>query len=295
MVKTVKLVSKYNPKLDYLFCKYASSRKPLSDIDEDEWRNVYYEFKQPSEPRQEKMLIFKKVINFIKSPQCNLSINSLIKCLSIFLGSSPKENDVNYQVLKSVFSFDHFLEEMNFRDLFISIILEKPFGEKFNIEMAEIATNFLLIKQGKAPVIFYAFVVEKLLNLISSNEIEGARLLMLNLLQRSEVLNRKHEYIPLNVLLKRISNIEPVLKTNFGVTSLFYYGSYAKNLANEYSDFDLFVEIDSKRQNDKNNKYRLKTFLENKLGITIDCHIRDHEYDKNPLRVDMIRHLKLIF
>lgn len=241
------------------------------------------------------MLIFKKVINFIKSPQCNLSINSLIKCLSIFLGYSPKENDVNYQVLKSVFSFDHFLEEMNFRDLFISIILEKPFGEKFNIEMAEIATNFLLIKQRKAPVIFYAFVVEKLLNLISSNEIEGARLLMLNLLQRSEVLNRKHEYIPLNVLLKRISNIEPVLKTNFGVTSLFYYGSYAKNLANEYSDFDLFVEIDSKRQNDKNNKYRLKTFLENKLGITIDCHIRDHEYDKNPFRVDMIRHLKLIF
>ena len=291
----MKLVSKYNPKLDYLFCKYASSRKPLSDIDEDEWRNVYYEFKQPSEPRQEKMLIFKKVINFIKSPQCNLSINSLIKCLSIFLGSSPKENDINYQVLKSVFSFDHFLEEMNFRDLFISIILKKPFGEKFNIEMAEIATNFLLIKQGKAPVIFYAFVVEKLLNLISSNEIEGARLLMLNLLQRSEVLNRKHEYIPLNILLKRISNIEPVLKTNFGVTSLFYYGSYAKNLANEYSDFDLFVEIDSRRQNDKNNKYRLKTFLENKLGITIDCHIRDHEYDKNPLCVDMIRHLKLIF
>lgn len=46
--------NKYNPKLDYLFCKYASSRKPLSEIDEEEWRDVYHELRKPNEPRQEK-------------------------------------------------------------------------------------------------------------------------------------------------------------------------------------------------------------------------------------------------
>lgn len=287
--------NKYNPKLDYLFCKYASSRKPLSEIDEEEWRDVYHELRKPNEPRQEKMLRFKAALDFLKEPQRPFSMNTLLECMTVYLGEASKEHDVDYRELQDVFSFDHPLEEMNFRDLFISIILKKPFKEGLNVEMAEIASNFLLIKQGRVPVIFYAFVVERLLSLISSNEIEGAKLLMLNLLQRSEILNRKHKFIPLDVLLKRIDEIRPVLESTYGVTSLFYYGSYAKNTANEYSDLDLFVEVDPKRQKDEDNKYRIKGCLEKELGITVDCHVCDSGYGKNPLRVDMIRHLKLIF
>ena len=74
---------------------------------------------------------------------------------------------------------------MSFRYLFISIILKRSFRDEFNVELAEIATNFLLSQQGRVPVLFYASVVEKLLSLISSNEIEGANWLMLNPLQRS--------------------------------------------------------------------------------------------------------------
>lgn len=287
--------NKYNPKLDYLFCKYASSRKPLSNIDEEEWRDVYHELRAPNDSRQEKMLRFKKILFFIKGQRSSFSVDTLLRSLDIYLGTSHTNDDVDYVKLKSIFSSSSSLEEMNFRDLFISIILKSPFREEFNVEMAEIATNFLLIKQGRVPVVFYAFVVEKLLDLISSNEIEGAKLLMLNLLQRSEVLNRKHKFIPLDVLLKKIEKIKPILESAYGVTSLFYYGSYAKNIANEYSDFDLFVEVDPTRQEDEYNKYRIKGYLEKELGITIDCHVRDSGYGKNPLRVDMIRHLKLIF
>lgn len=287
--------NKYNPKLDYLFCKYASFRKPLSNIDEEEWRDVYHEFRTPNDSRQEKMLRFKKTLRFIKGSQSRFSMDALLGSLDIYLGASHTSDDVDYVKLKSIFSSCNSLEEMNFRDLFISIILKRPFREGLNVEMAEIATNFLLIKQGMVPVVFYAFVVEKLLDLISSNEIEGAKLLMLNLLQRSKVLNRKHKFIPLDVLLKRIEKIKPILESTYGVTSLFYYGSYAKNIANEYSDFDLFVEVDPTRQEDEYNKYRIKGYLEKELGITIDCHVRDSGYGKNPLRVDMIRHLKLIF
>ena len=109
-------------------------------------------------------------------------------------------------------------------------------------------------------------------------------MLMLNLLQRSEGLNRKHRFIPLDVILRRIDEIKPVLESTYGVTSLFYYGSYAKNIANEYSDLDLFVEVDSKRQEDEDNKYRIKGYLEKELGITVDCHVRDSGYVKSPLR-----------
>ncbi len=290
-----KQMNKYNPKLDYLFCKYASSKKPMSNIDEEKWRNVYREVQKAENVEQEKMLRFKAILNFIKASECSFTVENLLECLQIYLGSIVKKEDVDYDKLKSIFSFSNPLEDMNFRDLFITIILTKPFKEDINVVMAMIATNFLLLKQGRIPVIFYARVVQKLLYLISSNEIDGAKLLMLNLLQRSEILNRKHKYIPIDEILKKFEEIKNVLQTTYGVTSIFYFGSYAKNLANEYSDLDLFVEVDSQKQENEDNKYLIKGYLEKELGISVDCHVRDVGYSKNPLRIDMIRHLKLIF
>ena len=83
--------NKYNPKLDYLFCKYASSRKPLSKIDEEEWRDVYHELREPNEPRQEKMLRFKATLDFLKDPQCLFSMNTLLGCMAVYLGEALKE------------------------------------------------------------------------------------------------------------------------------------------------------------------------------------------------------------
>lgn len=290
----MKKTNNYNPKLDYLFCKYASSRKPILQVDEEEWREVYRGSKKPSDPRQEKMLRLKAVLAFIKDDRCEFSASTLVGCLSIYLNGLPGD-DVDYRALKRVFPPNKSAEIMDFRDLFIAIVKEKPFSAHINVEMAEIAANFLLIKRGKAPVVFYPSIAERLVDLISEEEIEGAKLLMLNLLQRSEALNRRHELIPLSALLERIEEIKPVLQSAYGVTSLSYYGSYAKNAANEWSDFDVFVEVDQEKRDDEDNKFLIKGFLERKLGIPVDCHVRDSGYGKNPLRVDMIRHLKTIF
>lgn len=285
----------YNPKLDYLFCKYASSRKPLKRTDEEEWKKVYKGEITAKDYRQENMLRLKNVLTYVKDSKCAFSLDNVLTCLELYTENHLADVKYDVGVLSQILHYENNIYDINFRDLFVNIIRQKPFDEEINVEMAEIITNLLLIKQNSIPLIFYSYVVDKLLYLINSNELEGAKLLMLNLLARSKRFNRKHKYIPLEDLLKKIEEIKPILHKRFGIKSLFYYGSYAKNTINEYSDFDLYIEVDDEHQEDKDNKFLIKGYLEKELNITIDCHVNDIDYKKYPLRIDMIRHIKQIF
>ena len=285
----------YNPKLDYLFCKYASSRKPLKRTDEEEWKKVYKGEITAKDYRQENMLRLKNVLTYVKDSKCAFSLDNVLTCLELYTENHLADVKYDVGVLSQILHYENTIYDINFRDLFVNIIRQKPFDEEINVEMAEIITNLLLIKQNSIPLIFYSYVVDKLLYLINSNELEGAKLLMLNLLARSKRFNRKHKYIPLEDLLKKIEEIKPILHKRFGIKSLFYYGSYAKNTINEYSDFDLYIEVDDEHQEDIDNKFLIKGYLEKELNITIDCHVNDIDYKKYPLRIDMIRHIKQIF
>ena len=295
MNKMAEQKNNYNPKLDYLFCKYASSRKPLKRTDEEEWKKVYKGEITAKDYRQENMLRLKNVLTYVKDSKCAFSLDNVLTCLELYTENHLADVKYDVGVLSQILHYENNIYDINFRDLFVNIIRQKPFDEEINVEMAEIITNLLLIKQNSIPLIFYSYVVDKLLYLINSNELEGAKLLMLNLLARSKRFNRKHKYIPLEDLLKKIEEIKPILHKRFGIKSLFYYGSYAKNTINEYSDFDLYIEVDDEHQEDKDNKFLIKGYLEKELNITIDCHVNDIDYKKYPLRIDMIRHIKQIF
>lgn len=295
MNKMAEQTNNYNPKLDYLFCKYASSRKPLKRTDEEEWKKVYKGEITAKDSRQENMLRLKNVLTYVKDSKCAFSLDNVLTCLELYTENHLADVKYDVGVLSKILHYENTIYDINFRDLFVNIIRQKPFDEQINVEMAEIITNLLLIKQNSIPLIFYSYVVDKLLFLINSNELEGAKLLMLNLLARSKRFNRKHKYIPLEDLLKKIEGIKPILRKRFGVKSLFYYGSYAKNTINEYSDFDLYIEVDDEHQENKDNKFLIKGYLEKELNITIDCHVNDIDYKKYPLRIDMIRHIKQIF
>lgn len=295
MNKMAEQTNNYNPKLDYLFCKYASSRKPLKRTDEEEWKKVYKGEITAKDYRQENMLRLKNVLTYVKDSKCAFSLDNVLTCLELYTENHLADVKYDVGVLSQILHYENNIYDINFRDLFVNIIRQKPFDEEINVEMAEIITNLLLIKQNSIPLIFYSYVVDKLLYLINSNELEGAKLLMLNLLARSKRFNRKHKYIPLEDLLKKIEEIKPILHKRFGIKSLFYYGSYAKNTINEYSDFDLYIEVDDEHQEDKDNKFLIKGYLEKELNITIDCHVNDIDYKKYPLRIDMIRHIKQIF
>lgn len=295
MNKMAEQTNNYNPKLDYLFCKYASSRKPLKRTDEEEWKKVYKGEITAKDYRQENMLRLKNVLTYVKDSKCAFSLDNVLTCLELYTENHLADVKYDVGVLSQILHYENTIYDINFRDLFVNIIRQKPFDEEINVEMAEIITNLLLIKQNSIPLIFYSYVVDKLLYLINSNELEGAKLLMLNLLARSKRFNRKHKYIPLEDLLKKIEEIKPILHKRFGIKSLFYYGSYAKNTINEYSDFDLYIEVDDEHQEDIDNKFLIKGYLEKELNITIDCHVNDIDYKKYPLRIDMIRHIKQIF
>jgi predicted nucleotidyltransferase len=60
-----------------------------------------------------------------------------------------------------------------------------------------------------------------------------------------------------------------------GATSLFVFGSTARDEANANSDLDLFIEYDSKKKFSLIDLAGLKNFLEDELGLSVDVTTRD--------------------
>ncbi len=80
-----------------------------------------------------------------------------------------------------------------------------------------------------------------------------------------------------------LSNNKQELQKKYGITKIGLFGSYARDEANDESDIDIAVEIDS------DNKFRsffgLKYFIENGLNHQIDLGI---ESSLKPIAKDTI-------
>lgn len=60
-----------------------------------------------------------------------------------------------------------------------------------------------------------------------------------------------------------------------GATSLFIFGSTARDQARTESDLDLFIEYDRERKFSLVDLSALKNFLEDELGLRVDVTTRD--------------------
>lgn len=190
-------MNEYNPKIDYLFAREASSLEEEKGIDEKVFRDVYQEKAKPQTKGQEKMLRIKKAFGFLKREECPFSPSTLLGAYAIYLDKVPDEDDVDIDRLNMAFSSFKGKSQEDYRDLFIVLIKLKPFKEEDNLIMSEIAANFLLVKQGRLPLIYKKSLIEKVLHLIEAKEEEGAKILLLEPMKRSKEYNSLHPYIPL--------------------------------------------------------------------------------------------------
>jgi len=60
-----------------------------------------------------------------------------------------------------------------------------------------------------------------------------------------------------------------------GATSLYLFGSMARDQANDASDLDLFIDYDRSSRFSLIELVGIKQFLERRLGITVDLTTRD--------------------
>ncbi len=285
----------YNPKIDYLFSKYIYHKSFIVG-DEQLWKDVYNGVKKPQQLEQVLMLNCKKIITFIKQKKTKFTMTNLLKCFSIL--TEHEENPSKLRKMDTIEKLVAVYEERQDEDiaaeLFLTVLQEKIFPKKYNVEMAKIIHNFIQWKSGRLPAIIYAHQTKKIEKLLANEEFEGALLEMNNVYQRTKHFNRKHKLISLETLKSKILEIRDILNQRYGVIEFYVYGSYAIGSANEYSDLDVYIGIDDKAITG-DLKFDVLLYLEEELGIEIDGKLSKITANGKGLEIDMIRHLIKIF
>lgn len=282
-------MNKYNKKIDYLFCKYGP-HQILLDIDELHFKQVYNEIIEPTNPYEGRVLKFKQILKFIKDENNLFNYENIIKILAILKEDSKiKKPELLIKLINEEKLANYSLK------IFIKTIEEKIFDEDINIEMAKIIHNFIEIKKCNIPIVFYYFETEQMVKLINNGEQDKSNIYLLYLYNKTFEFNEPHEFFSKAEMINKILSIKNHLISKFYVTNFYIFGSFVKNEQTEYSDLDVYVEIQNDRMNDINLKYYLIEYLENKLGVKVDGIVKDIEFNKSFLAIDILRNLEKIF
>ncbi len=287
-------MNEYNPKIDYLICKYLSDSN-IDISDEQLWKDIYNGKLEPKTRDQIIMVRAKKILSFIKKESTKLTLCSITKCFELLSEEELELSSHSQEVLTKIIEMFKYDSSVDLSAKCLVMILKhQVFSKKWNVEMSKIIHNFIQIKKGLIPTIIYHFQTKRIINLVEENEIDGAILELNNAYRRTCHFNKKHELIPLEVIKKKINELKEILVTKYGVQIIYTYGSYSKGTFNEYSDLDLFIQVNGEKRKDPNNKYLLLDFLEEQLGISVDGQVDDITFKKDSLKKDMERYLKQI-
>lgn len=283
----------YNPKVDYLLCKYLSNSK-FEIIDEKIWKDIYLGEKEPLSQEQVVMLRGKNILQLMKNDNFKFSKESIKLLYYILAGEiEGKIHEGKLEQLVNNVNSGHYVEPNI--EAFIYVLVNPLFDEKSNTEMAKIIHNLIQFRNGNAPTIFYRFQTDKITKLLDAGNKEGARFEIINAYQRTSHFNNRHKLITLDEIKSKILSNESTLKTKFGVNEFYIYGSFAKHTENEYSDLDVMIYVEPSKQKQLNNKYNLFSYLEEIIGIEVEGHVNDIGFNEKSLKPDMRRYLTKIF
>lgn len=262
----------YNPKIDYLLCKYLLKDFP-EDADENHLKDCFFN----KESRQtDEDLILCMTRNFFL--QHNL------------LSLTGKEIQMFFEYQNIQYSFQGFsgnsIEEKIYN--LISSIKDKL------IEEQELISKFLLVvvyvKEKEELILPYIKGIRRILSATSLEEIGP---IISYLEKKTNRLNTKHD-TRLNSIIPNILNL---LSSFFleitGYLGIGIYGSFSLQTSNEYSDLDIMVFISNGL--DKHNARKLaKQFFCKFIPIPIDVKVTTTEEMESDLTIGMKKTLKIL-
>ncbi len=283
----------YNPKINYLCCKYLS-QSILMNFDEAQERRIFQEKEEPK--TEEHILMMKaKTIFEIFSNMLNFNDDIVSSVYLVLSGEEINRNEKYNQFLNLL--RNTLKEEYSFKNnilIFVYVIKNNLFKIK-NIEMAKILFNLVRIFKKQIPLIFYPIQTQVLVNLIDNNEeIQKINNEFYMVEARTLKFNNRHEIIKREEIIKRLINLKDKLKEMYGIFEVSMYGSYARGEENEYSDLDLIVKIDKENKGKNPNGY-LFYCLSNELGILTEGKVKYADSSFEDLTIDMKRDLTLIY
>ena len=269
----------YNKKIDYQFCK-----------------NIVVGTTEEKEQR------FRKVFNLKEKPETDNEFK-------ILEHKSMLESLLNTDdIFKELVKIHHSLYDIDLNDIEKNLInqalkITKPdlayqrIAEScvFDLKIDFIAYiyNAKRIKLGLYPVIFYKELTRIMYGYFRlGNTDEGLEILH-KMKRQTESQNQLHEVVNKEIVVNRILAHQELLKSRFGISKLYIYGSCARDEMDEYSDVDIICVVD---YHDKNRSAKeisiLHIFLAELLNLSIDLKIGDDENElclNNNIKCDLYK------
>lgn len=260
---------KYNPKIDYVFCRdffYG----PKKNNDEMRKRRIYKKELKPRSLQERLMRKAKRILIYIK--RAKFSLSSLQKCYFLLTSQKMKLTEKKQEYLLNIIK-KYRESPMSYfpYEAFSIVIKRKVFPKKWNLFMAEIIHNFIRIKENKTPVIFSYGKTKNVLFYIENHQNEKALMEFQQLYKRVDALNQVYPYLSLTKVMKIIRKEKEYLKKSFFVDELWIYGSYARKEATKYSDIDVYILVSKKEM--LNKELHIMMYLTEKIGRVVDGHI----------------------
>lgn len=262
----------YNPKIDYLLCKYLLREIP-EVIDENHLKDCFFD-KASCETDEELVLCMTR--NFFMEHNL-LSMNEIE--IQMFL-----------EFLNVEYTFKGFVGN-SLEDKIYNIIL--TLKDK-SIEDKRLILKFLLvvayIQENGKIILPYQKGIQKLL---TSNTLEEIRLVVVYLEKKTTRLNNKHDLRINSIVLDILKILSSFFLEITGYLGIGVYGSFSTHTSNEYSDLDLIIFI-SEGLDKYEVRRHTKKIIRRFIPIPIDIKVTTKEEMENDLTIGMKKTLKIL-
>lgn len=260
----------YNPKIDYLLCKYLIKNLP-EPIDENHLKDCFF---NKASCQTEADLNLCMIRNFFLQHDLLTFHKKEIQMLFEYLEISYEFNGfIGKRVEEKVFYILQDLRNIENKRLIIKVLLVMVYIE----EKGEI-----LLPYPKG-----------ISSLLMASTIEDVKRILAYLEKKTQKLNRTHD-VRLNSKIPSILKIlAPYFLEITGYLGVGVYGSFSLGTTNKYSDLDLLVIV-SKESNERYARRKSKRFFRAFLPLSMDIKVTTLEKMESEITIGMKKTIKII-
>lgn len=260
-----KYEKEYNPKIDF---KFISLINPKHDIATNYFEKVNI-FKYDFPFFSEQGRWFKK----IKMIYLYLVNNEILSVNSFELVAKELNSELDYEKIYLLMSRYKASNDIPYDATWLlkEIWKEELIGE-YSYLLAILVMNSYLKKNNYIPIIFFDQYNSYINKLINENITTESLVNILSIYRDMSVKYiEKFELIDKKTILGRILDSKEILIKKYGVKTIWLFGSFFRDEANEYSDVDLYIEFF--REKGEMDFLEVENYLKSILRRRVDMHL----------------------
>ena len=283
----------YNPKIEIKFLSHLSDNHTYFES-ELRLKNIYANKTKPSTFSEHFFSRTGEAFHYIQESN-ELNIENLKTIINLFDKNVEIDIDRFEKLINCINTYHKDVSILSVTEIFIeSMIAFENSDRQFSISI--LLCNYNRIQAGTYPLIFFNDIKFEIRNLISNYGLDQDKLFDVfeRMEQKTNQFNKTHPFVSIEDILSKLQLMKDVLIKCYKLKSLKIYGSYSRGEETEYSDLDLFAEIQEVYVNNYNKK-GLINYLKEEFSIPVDVLLKHEIKEKRRIPSDMLNGMIEVF